>query len=88
MNQPLRVVITALAGLVAGWSGYWLGHWFGWSENADWPTSLGGGGGAILLSIALAVIGALAVGSLLGVVTVAGTRRRPPSPQSPSKQLR
>ena len=87
MSKSTRVVVTVLAGIIAGWCGYWIGHWFGWSSNADWPTSLGGGAGAIILSIALAVGAVLAVGWPLGVMTRMGRARHSSDPPRPSTQL-
>jgi len=64
----LRVVTAVIVGIICGWGGYWLGHLAGWSADAAWPTQIGGGTGAIVLSIALAVAGAL--------ITLALTSRR------------
>lgn len=61
----VRALMMVLGGLVGGWGGYWLGHLAGWSANADWPVRIGGGTGAILLSIGLAVAGALITGGVL-----------------------
>jgi len=55
----MRVVAAVVVGIICGWGGYWLGHLAGWSANAEWPTQIGGGAGAIVLSIALAIAGAL-----------------------------
>jgi hypothetical protein len=55
----MRVVAAVVVGIICGWGGYWLGHLAGWSTDAEWPTQIGGGTGAIVLSIALAVAGAL-----------------------------
>ena len=83
MSKSARVVATVLAGIIAGWCGYWIGHGFGWSSNADWPTSLGGGAGAILLSIALAVAAVLAVGWSLGVIIRTERARHASDPRRP-----
>ncbi len=64
----LGVVTAVIVGIICGWGGYWLGHLAGWSADAEWPTQIGGGTGAIVLSIALAVAGAL--------ITLALTSRR------------
>ena len=64
----VRVVTAVIVGIICGWGGYWLGHLAGWSTDADWPTTIGGGTGAILLSVGLAAAGAL--------VTYAGLARR------------
>lgn len=61
----LRVVTAVIVGVICGWGGYWLGHLAGWSTDAEWPATIGGGAGAILLSISLAEVGALAtIGAL------------------------
>ena len=62
MSKAIRILFVVLCGIVGGWAGYWIGHLAGWSRNADWPSKIGGGQGAILLSIAVSVLGvALAV---------------------------
>jgi hypothetical protein len=68
----VRVLVMVLGGLIGGYAGYWIGHLAGWSTDADWPFKIGGGTGAILLSIALAVAGALAAGF---VVALAAPRK-------------
>jgi Zn-dependent protease with chaperone function len=68
----LRVVTAVIVGIIWGWGGYWLGHLAGWSTDADWPTTIGGGTGAILLSIGLAVVGSLVT---IGVLTWWSRRR-------------
>lgn len=60
-----RTLAMVLGGLIGGYAGYWLGHLAGWSEDADWPFKIGGGDGAILMSIGMAVAGALIVGFVL-----------------------
>lgn len=62
---PLRVVTAVVVGVICGWGGYWLGHLAGWSADADWPVRIGGGTGAIVLSICLAVAGAVSTLALL-----------------------
>lgn len=59
MRQSLRVVCMVLGGIVGGWVGYWLGHLLGWSVDADWPWHVGGGTGAVLMSLGLSVLGVL-----------------------------
>ena len=56
MRRASNVIVIVICGIVGGWAGYWIGHAAGWSENADWPGNIGGGTGAILLSIGLAVV--------------------------------
>jgi hypothetical protein len=72
MRKVVRVLLMVLGGLIGGWGGYWLGHLAGWSENADWPAQIGGGTGAVALSIALAVAGVLLVDLLFWL----GARRK------------
>jgi hypothetical protein len=64
-RKGLRVVTAVIVGIICGWGGYWLGHLAGWSTDADWPTTIGGGTGAILLSVGLAAAGALATIAVL-----------------------
>ena len=56
MKGAWHVIYLVVCGVVGGWVGYWIGHLAGWSENAEWPGRIGGGTGAILLSIAMAVL--------------------------------
>ncbi len=56
MRRALNVIVMVIFGIIGGWAGYWIGHAAGWSENADWPGSIGGGTGAILLAIGMAVL--------------------------------
>ncbi len=68
MNRVARVLLMVLGGIIGGWGGYWIGHLAGWSVDAEWPWSFGGGTGAIVLSIGLAVAGVLLVELLLWLV--------------------
>jgi len=65
MSKTSRVLWMVLGGIVGGYFGYWIGHLAGWSTDADWPFQIGGGQGAIAMSIGLAVLGVLIVGGLL-----------------------
>jgi hypothetical protein len=65
MSKTSRVLWMVLGGVVGGYFGYWIGHLAGWSTDADWPFKIGGGQGAIAMSIGLAVLGVLIVGGLL-----------------------
>ncbi|MFZ0323708.1 MAG: DUF3592 domain-containing protein [Actinomycetes bacterium] len=65
MQKTFRVVVLVLGGLVGGYIGYWLGYWAGWSTNAEWPLRIGGGNGAIALSMGMAVVGVLVAGAFL-----------------------
>ena len=73
MHKVVRVLLMVLGGLIGGWGGYWIGHLAGWSVDAEWPWQIGGGTGAVLLSIGLAVAGVLLVDLLLWLAA----RRRP-----------
>ncbi len=75
MSRTSRVLWMVLGGLVGGYLGYWIGHLAGWSTNAEWPFQIGGGGGAIALSIGLAVLGVLAAAGVLELVTARSVRR-------------
>jgi len=65
MSRVLRVVLIVIFGIVGGWAGYWIGHAAGLSTNAEWPTRIGGGTGAILLSIGLSVAAVVLAWALL-----------------------
>ena len=56
MRRVANILICVLCGIAGGWIGYWIGYAAGWSENADWPGQIGGGTGAILLSIGTSVL--------------------------------
>jgi hypothetical protein len=56
VRRTLRVVFLVFCGVVGAWVGYWTGHIAGWSQNAVWPWTIGGGTGAILLSIGMSVV--------------------------------
>jgi hypothetical protein len=71
MRRALNIVFVVFCGIVGAWAGYWIGHAAGWSENADWPWTIGGGSGAILLSIGVSVLFVL-----LGAVLVSLTPQR------------
>lgn len=62
MRKTFRVLLMVLGGIVGGWAGYWIGHVAGWSTDADFPWTIGGGTGAILMSMGLAVLGVLLTG--------------------------
>lgn len=57
MRSWVRVLGMVLGGFVGAYVGYWLGDLLGWSSGAQWPFRVGGGTGAILLSIASSVLG-------------------------------
>lgn len=56
MVKAINIVIVVLCGIVGGWIGYWIGYAAGWSMNAEWPGQIGGGTGAILMSIGTSVL--------------------------------
>ena len=56
MRRTLNIIFIVFCGVVGAWVGYWIGHLAGWSENADWPGTIGGGSGAVLLSIGVSVL--------------------------------
>jgi hypothetical protein len=69
MHRAFRVLFMVLAGIIGGWGGYWIGHLAGWSVDAEWPWEIGGGTGAVLLSIGMAVAGVLLVDLLFWLAT-------------------
>lgn len=75
MSRTGRVLWMVLGGVVGGYFGYWLGHLAGWSTNADWPFQIGGGAGAIALSVGLAVLGVFVAAALLELGTALSVRR-------------
>lgn len=56
MIKAVNIIVVVLCGIVGGWLGYWAGHALGWSVDATWPASIGGGTGAILMSMGMAVL--------------------------------
>ena len=56
MRRAGNILICVFAGIAGGWIGYWIGYAAGWSTNAQWPREVGGGTGAILLSIGTSVL--------------------------------
>lgn len=74
MRKSLRPLLMVLGGIVGGYLGYWVGHLAGWSTDADWPFQVGGGTGAILTSIAGAVLGVLLVMALLALPSLLTAR--------------
>ena len=67
MRRSVWALLMVLGGIVGGWGGYWIGHLAGWSTDADWPQRIGGGTGAVLLSIGLAIARVLIVDGLLAL---------------------
>ena len=56
MVKAVSIVIMVLCGIGGGWIGYWIGHAAGWSVNAEWPGQIGGGTGAILMSMGMSML--------------------------------
>lgn len=50
-----------LGGIIGGGGGCWIGHVAAWSTDPDKPQRIGGGLGAVLLSVGLAIAGVLIV---------------------------
>jgi hypothetical protein len=75
MWRAVNTVFAIVCGIIGGWVGYWIGHFAGWSTNADWPAHIGGGTGAILLSILLALIGVAVAAAIMSVGPYRRTRR-------------
>lgn len=51
MKAWVIVLILVAIGIVGAWVGYWVGHALGWTTNAEFPLTIGGGDRAIGLSI-------------------------------------
>ena len=51
MKAWMIVVVLVVIGIVGAWIGYWIGHALGWSTDAVFPLTIGGGDRAIGLSI-------------------------------------
>jgi hypothetical protein len=75
MRRVLSLVFVTACAVAGLWGGYWLGYLAGWSKSAKWPTQIGGGAGAIALSIVLAVV-CLAIATAILVVPTFRTTRR------------
>ena len=69
MHKAIRILLMVLGGIIGGWGGYWIGHLAGWSVDADWPWEIGGGTGAVLLSIGMSVAGVLLVDLMFWLAT-------------------
>jgi hypothetical protein len=55
-----------VGGFIGAYAGYWIGYLLGWTSDAQWPFRVGGGTGAILLSIVVSVLGVFLVRLLVG----------------------
>jgi hypothetical protein len=75
MVKAVNIVIVVLCGIVGGWIGYWIGYAAGWSVNAEWPRQIGGGTGAILMSIGMSVLFVALAAGLVFLVPQRGVRR-------------
>jgi hypothetical protein len=74
MRKVLNIILVVVCGVVGAWIGYWVGYAAGWSENAEWPWTVGGGSGAILLSIGTSVLFVLVASAAVFLVPGRGTR--------------
>jgi hypothetical protein len=75
MRRALTIIAIVVCGVIGAWVGYWIGHAVGWSENAVWPWTIGGGTGSILLSIAVSVLFVALAAVALFLVPQRGVRR-------------
>lgn len=75
VRRTLILIFIIICGMVCGWGGYWIGHRLGWSENAEWPGQIGGGTGAMVLSVVVAIIGIVAATASLSVRTFIRARK-------------
>jgi hypothetical protein len=73
--RAVNMIFVIICGIVGLWGGYWLGHLAGWSENADWPAQIGGGWGALILSVVLALAAMVAATVCMCLPTFRTTRR-------------
>jgi hypothetical protein len=74
VRRVVNIILVVLCGIVGAWVGYWIGYAAGWSENAEWPWAVGGGSGAILLSIGTSVLFVLVAATAVFLVPTRGTR--------------
>lgn len=75
MRKALNILFVVLCGVLGGWVGYWIGHAAGWSENAEWPGQVGGGTGAIVLSIGMSVCFVVLAAAAVFLIPQRGLRR-------------
>jgi hypothetical protein len=76
MRRAVNAIFAVVCGIVGGWLGYWLGHWAGWSDSkADWPAHIGGGTGAIILSIVVAILGVAVAAAVMSLPTYRKTSK-------------
>jgi len=75
MKRVMRIVLLVACGVVGAWVGYWLGYLAGWSKNAEWPGTIGGGTGAILVSIGMSVLFVAVAGLLVFLLPQRGIAR-------------
>lgn len=75
MRRPLNIAVVIVGGLIGTWIGYWLGHAAGWSKNAEWPWSVGGGTGAMALAFGMAVLFIAAAAALVISIQGRGVRQ-------------
>ena len=75
MRRPLNIAVVIVGGLAGAWIGYWLGHAVGWSENAEWPWTFGGGRNAILLAFGMSVLFVAVAAAVIVLVQGRGVRQ-------------
>ena len=75
MVKAIDIVIVVLCGIVGGWIGYWIGYAAGWSVDAEWPGQIGGGTGAILMSIGVSVLAVALAAAVVFLAPQRGVRR-------------
>jgi hypothetical protein len=69
------MAVYIVSGVVGAWAGYWIGHALGWSTNATWPWSFGGGTGAILLAFGMSVLFVVVAALLLAFLSGRNVRK-------------
>ena len=75
MRRPLNIAVVIVSGIVGAWIGYWLGDAAGWSENAEWPWTFGGGRGAILLAFGMSVLFVIVASAFIVLFQGRGVRQ-------------
>ena len=75
MKAWMIVVVLIVVGVVGAWAGYWVGHAVGWTTDAVFPLTIGGGERAIGLSILVSFGSVVAAGGWLVARPIRRTRR-------------
>ena len=60
MRAWMIVVALVVIGVAGAWTGYWIGHAAGWTTDAEFPLTIGGGDRAIGLSIGASFLAVMA----------------------------